>query len=174
MRDKENIYYFLIVLIAIVLSGCGKGPIVPAAKAPVQKSVSKPSAPPAPTVEEAKVEREIYNYEQKDRRDPFISLADLAKAKPQQKKGGRAIENYDINEIQLSAIVWDSNQYYALVTLPDRKSFTVKRGMVLGLYGGRVEQITKNLVLIREQIKDYKGQLKTKDTILRLRKEGDE
>ena len=46
--------------------------------------------------------------------------------------------------------------------------------MTLGLYGGKVEAITNNTVLIREQIKDYRGQFKTKDTILKLRKEGEE
>lgn len=172
MRHRINFYYFLIVLVALVLAGCGKGPIAPASKIPAQKTAAKAPEPPAPLLEEAKVEREIYNYEQNDRRDPFLSLADIAKEKPQ-RKGGRPIENFDINEIQLSAIVWDSHQYYALVTLPDKKSFTVKRGMTLGLYGGKVEEITKDLVLIREQIKNYKGEVKTKDTILRLRKEGD-
>jgi len=44
----------------------------------------------------------------------------------------------------------------------------------LGLYGGRVHEITKDSVIITEQIKDYKGQLKTKDTILKLRKEEEE
>jgi len=46
--------------------------------------------------------------------------------------------------------------------------------MTLGLYGGKVRDITRNSVIITEQIKDYKGQLKTKDTILKLRKEEEE
>jgi Tfp pilus assembly protein PilP len=57
--------------------------------------------------------------------------------------------------------------------LPDNKSYTIRKGMTLGLYGGKVEDITKDKVLIREQVKDYRGQLKTKDTILKLRKEGE-
>jgi Tfp pilus assembly protein PilP len=53
--------------------------------------------------------------------------------------------------------------------LPDKKSYTIKEGMVLGLYGGKVEKITKDTVVIREFIKDYRGNLKPKDTILKLR-----
>lgn len=79
-----------------------------------------------------------------------------------------------MSEIKLSAIVWDSNQYYALIMLPDKKSYTIRKGMTLGLYGGKVEKITADSVFIREAIRDYKGQLKNKDTILRLRKEGEE
>jgi Tfp pilus assembly protein PilP len=46
--------------------------------------------------------------------------------------------------------------------------------MTLGIYGGKVTEITKDAVIVTEQIKDYKGQLKTKDTILKLRKEEEE
>ena len=46
--------------------------------------------------------------------------------------------------------------------------------MTLGLHGGKVSEVTRDAVIITEQIKDYKGQLKTKDTILKLRKEGEE
>jgi Tfp pilus assembly protein PilP len=46
--------------------------------------------------------------------------------------------------------------------------------MTLGLYGGKVKEITENSVLIREQVKDYRGKLRIKDTILKLRKEEEE
>ena len=90
------------------------------------------------------------------------------------KKGSAAIEDFDVEEIKVIAIVWDSKQYYAMVTLPDKKSYTIRKGMTLGLYGGKVREITKDSVIITEQIKDYKGQLKTKDSILKLRKEEEE
>jgi len=55
--------------------------------------------------------------------------------------------------------------------MPDTKSYTIRKGMTLGLNNGKVIDITKDSVFIREQIKDYKGQTKSKDTILKLRKE---
>jgi len=130
------------------------------------------AAPAAAQPEEEKIERQSYEYEQKGRRDPFQSLVDVMKAKPKRVAGKRPIENFDVEEIKLSAIVWDNKEYYALATLPDGKSYTIKTGMTLGLYGGKVVSISKDTVLIREQVKDYRGQLRTKDTLLKLRKEG--
>jgi Tfp pilus assembly protein PilP len=60
-----------------------------------------------------------------------------------------------------------------MVTLPDKKSFTIRKGMTLGIYGGKVTAINRDSVVITEHVKDYKGQVRTKDTILKLRKEED-
>jgi Tfp pilus assembly protein PilP len=155
----------------VVFAGCkGKAsPLKPAVEAPKPAA----SAPAAAPKEEAKAEKEVYVYEQKGRRDPFVSLAQISKEKPKRVAGRRPTENFDVDDIKLIAILWDTKQYYALITLPDNKSYTIRKGMTLGLYGGKVEDITGDKVLIREQVKDYRGQLKTKDTILKLRKEGE-
>lgn len=170
---------WLVVLIAVsslFLMGCKKDEKPP--KAPAKKSAAqKPAAPPAQTAvqaaEQPKTERETYIYEQKGRRDPFASLVQVAKEKPKRLRGAKPIENFDVGEIKLNAILWDNKQYFALITLPDGKSYTIRKGTTLGLYGGKVEEITRDSVLIREHVKDYRGQLKTKDTILKLRKEGE-
>lgn len=155
----------------IITAGCKGNMSSP--KAAAGKSKSAVSAPSAPVKEEPKVEKEVYVYEQKGRRDPFMSLVQVVKEKPKRAAGKRPVENFDVDEIKLIAILWDAGQYYALITLPDNKSYTVRKGMTLGLYGGKVEDITKDKVLIREHVKDYRGRPKTKDTILRLRKEGE-
>ena len=161
----------MIALTLVFGAGCKgekvKAP-VPAMKVPAAKA-----AEPSVMQDEEKVEKQTYTYDAKGRRDPFLSLIVVAKAKPVKKKGATPMENYDVSEIKLLAIVWDSHQYYALIKLPDNKSYTIRKGMTLGLYGGKVEEIAKDSVLIREQIKDYRGQFKTKDTLLRLRKEGE-
>ncbi len=170
MIRKTRIPLFLLLAAVLILGAGCKGKSAPppsAAKKPPQKVAETP-----PPKEEEKVEREAFTYDPKGRRDPFISLIEVAKAKPIRKKGATPIETYDVSEIKLSAVVWDSRQYYALIMLPDNKSYTLKKGMTLGLHGGRVEEITRDSVVIREHVMDYKGQLKTKDTILRLRKEG--
>jgi type IV pilus assembly protein PilP len=154
----------------IVIAGCKDQ--APPPKAGIAKPKAAVSAPP-PVKEEAKAEKEVYVYEQKGRRDPFASLIQITKEKPRRVAGKRPIENYDVDEIKLIAILWENKEYYALITLPDNKSYTIKKGMTLGLYGGKVVDITRDKVLIQEQVKDYRGQLKTKDTILKLRKEGE-
>jgi Tfp pilus assembly protein PilP len=56
--------------------------------------------------------------------------------------------------------------------LPDKKSYTITEGTKLGLYEGKVQKITKDMVVIREYVKDYRGEIKPRDLILKLRKEG--
>ena len=161
----------IIVAMFVVVSGC-KGKSSPP-KTAVEKAKPAASAPAPAIKEEPRAEKEVYVYEQKGRRDPFMSLVQISKEKPKRVAGRRPIENFDVGDIKLIAILWDTKQYYALITLPDNKSYTIRKGMTLGLYGGKVEDITKDTVLIREQVKDYRGQMKTKDTILKLRKEGE-
>ncbi|MCL5061743.1 MAG: pilus assembly protein PilP [Nitrospiraceae bacterium] len=110
-----------------------------------------------------------YEYTAGAKRDPFIPLIIKADAKPQ--KGLIPIESYGVSEFKLIAILWDKTKYYAVITLPDGKSYTIKEGMKLGLHGGKAYKITKDSVIIREQVRDYKGALSPKDTILKLRRE---
>ncbi|MBI5634919.1 MAG: pilus assembly protein PilP [Nitrospirae bacterium] len=157
----------------LILSGCGgKKPEAP--KKPEAAKPTPAAAPQQAAVQpaEVKAEKEVYVYEPKDRRDPFASLVEIKTAGPRQVvKGAPPTESFDVDEIKLIAIVSDRQQYYAMVTLPDNKSFTIRKGMTLGLYGGKVSEITRDTVTITEQIKDYRGQPKTKNTILKLRKE---
>ncbi len=167
----KSLFTVLIGLVFVTLGGCkGKAP---QPKPVAEKAKPAVSAPAPPVVEEPKVEKEIYVYEQKGRRDPFMSLVRISKEKPKRVAGMRPVENYDVDEIKLVAILWDSKEFYALITLPDKKSYTIRKGMTIGLYGGKVEDITKDKVLIREHVKDYRGKPMTKDTILKLRKEGE-
>jgi hypothetical protein len=46
--------------------------------------------------------------------------------------------------------------------------------MTLGLFGGKVIKIDPVGVVIREQVKNYRGEVEPKDTILKLRKEEEE
>ncbi|MBI5187560.1 MAG: pilus assembly protein PilP [Nitrospirae bacterium] len=124
--------------------------------------------------ETKKVEQEVYAYEAKGKRDPFLSLVIVSREKPIKKKGVSPVENYDVEELKLIAIAWDKEKYYALIMLPDNKFYTVTEGMILGLYGGKVQEITRDTMIIREYVKDYRGDTKSKDTILKLRKEEEE
>lgn len=161
----------ILILLTFISLGCkDKGVTV---KKPVSQVPAPTSSAASATVQKEgpKVEKEIYVYDPKGRRDPFMSLVQVSKPKAQRKKGASPIETFDVDEIKLIAIAWDSNQYYALITMPDSKSYTIRKGMTLGLNNGKVIDITRDSVFIREQIKDYKGQPKSKDTILKLRKE---
>jgi type IV pilus assembly protein PilP len=171
MKTGKALIVSTLLTAMLMLPACGdKQPAAPK-KPEAAKPQPAATAPQAAGKQaEIKVEKEVYAYEPKGRRDPFTSLVEIKIAK-KPLKGSPDIESFDVEEIKLIAIAWDRQQSYAMVTLPDNKSFTIRKGMTLGIYGGKVSEIKRDSVIITEQVKDYKGQLKTKNTILKLRKE---
>ena len=172
----------LLILIMVVVMGplfaCSKEKPKPAAQQQAQpvlpaEPAKKEQAAPQ-KAEETKVRAEAYSYEPKGRRDPFLSIIEASKKEREmekKRKGLKPSESYDIPDIKVIAIARDKDRYYAMVQLPDKKYFTVREGTSLGLYSGKVIKIDAVSVVVREYIKDYKGEIKPKDTILRLRKE---
>ncbi len=164
-------FAILIVSLMVTLGGCKKE------QAPVKKPMAEKVKPAEvkkdmKEAEEAqKVVQEVYTYDSKGRRDPFLALVAISKEKPTKRKGASPIESFSIEEISLLAIARGKEKHYALIMLPDRKNFTITEGMTLGLQGGKVEKITEDMVLIREYVRDYKGNIKAKDTVLKLHKE---
>ncbi len=116
---------------------------------------------------------EVVEYNPEGRRDPFLSVIALSKQKLQKKrkKNLNPLQNYDVTDFKLLGIVYDGQKYYASVLLPDGKAFTVTKGMTVGLYNGKIIEISDNKLVVREYVMNYRGELKPKDTILKLRKE---
>jgi Tfp pilus assembly protein PilP len=166
---KKVIFLLSILFIIVCLfAGCKKQ----------QAPQHKPLAAKVPPVEikkeqeePKKVEQEVYMYDPKGRRDPFFSLVATTRQKPLKVKGMSSFESYGVDEINLLAIAWDKQKYYALIMFPDKKSYTITEGTKLGVHGGKVEKITQDSVVIREYIKDYRGVVKPKDSVLKLRNE---
>lgn len=170
--------FVLILTLAFTLAlvACKKETPKPAVQAQAQKVQGRQAPPPAaPAAKEEKgVETETYSYNPKGRRDPFLSIIEASKIEREAEKKKRGIkpsESYDISDVKVIAIAREKNKYYAMVELPDKKYFTVKVGMTLGTRGGKVIKIDEGGVVVREHVRDYKGEIHTKDTILRLRKE---
>ncbi len=120
-------------------------------------------------VNEKTVPFTAYGYNAKDRRDPFATL--IQKPEGERKKGSDQLQNYDVAELKLTGILWSNSEFYAVVLAPDGKSYIVGQGRKIGLHGGNVYKITKDSVIVRELLKDYRGTIKPKDTDLKLRRE---
>lgn len=112
-------------------------------------------------------------YNHGDRRDPFLSILALTRQKieKRRKKSLNPLENFDITEFKLLGVVFDGNDYYASLLIPDGKAFTIKTGITLGLYDGKVININEDSLTVREYVMNYKGDIIPKDTVLKLRKE---
>lgn len=162
----------LVLLLLLPFQGCKKEAPKPQPQAKkVQPSVDREVEQ---KVEEKKVETEAYTYNPAGRKDPFLSTIEATKKEKEvekKKKPSKPTEAFDVNDVKIIAIAWEKDRYYAMVRLPDGKYFTLQEGMTIGLYGGKVVKIDPNTVVVREFIKDYKGEIKPRDTILKLRKE---
>jgi Tfp pilus assembly protein PilP len=111
-------------------------------------------------------------YTAGNRRDPFVSIISLEKQKmATHKKSKNPLENFDVSDFKLLGIIYDGKHYYASVTLPDQKAYTLKAGMKVGLYGGKVDSLTQDKVVVKEYVTDFMGNLKPRYSELKLRKE---
>ena len=111
----------------------------------------------------------FYDYSGIGRRDPFTSL--IQKKSTEREKGVSALESYDAAEMKLIAILWDKNRYYAVLSLPDGKSYTVHEGDKVGTSSGLIKKINKDSMVISERVKDARGRIGQKDKVLKLRSE---
>ncbi len=165
------------VLALTVVVACKKETPKPPAQKQAEKVQVAPKASTAPAAavkEEKAAEVESYAYNPKGRRDPFLSIIEASKRERESEKKKKSLkpsEAYDVADVRVIAIARDRKNYYAMIQLPDKKYFTVKEGMTLGVHGGKIIKIDDRGVLVREFLKDYKGEVQPKDTTLRLRKE---
>jgi len=118
--------------------------------------------------------KEFIPYNPKIKRDPFVSPIEITKKKIQKvrRKTMNPLESYDLEEIRVIGIVYTGKEYLASVVLPDGKGFTVKKGMRIGINGGKIIKISEAGILVREYFPDYiTGQLKPRDRLMKLHKE---
>ncbi len=114
-----------------------------------------------------------YVYDPGDRRDPFMPLIlPVEILRKGDKRITGTLESYDISDFTLIAIAKKESEYYALVTAPDNKAYTVKEGIIIGLRKGKVTKITSNIITIIEYSKDYLGKMKSRQISLELHKGG--
>lgn len=148
-----------LLLLGLVLAGCSSeapsppptpsprpGPKVASRRAPGQSS-----AVPKSTA----VDLGPATYDPRDRRDPFFPLVEPP----------REETALDVGGYTLSGIVWQRNQYFALLETPDGLGHILKVNDRLGP-NARVKAITKDAVLI--EMKGGNAARKGEPRIIRL------
>lgn len=111
-----------------------------------------------------------YEYDTENLRDPFRSfewerpdrLADDDLRGP--------LEQYDLAQLSLIAVVWATGNARALVQDPSGASYIVGQGARIGKNQGRVIDIGDNRLVVKETYVDFLGQETTKDIELRIRR----
>ncbi len=127
------------------------------------------------SLEKFKIRKPTYTYQSLGMRDPFRSLIETVEetATGDNPIERPPIERYNVSQLRLIAVVSAGSDAYALVVLPDGKSYTVREGMNIGLHGGIVKEIRSDQVVVDVEFKDHKGNIKTEEVFLKLRQEGD-
>jgi Tfp pilus assembly protein PilP len=170
-----------------VLVGCDEAPTGPTTedfskerealmtKQKTKRKAPARSAPPAPKAKATPPDfasmNSRFDYESSGVRDPFRSFEWEEKGRKAMLGNDRGpLEQYDIGQMSLLAVVWNTGVARALVRDPAGKSYIVGTGTRMGKNEGRVTNINDNLVVVKETYVDFLGQETTKDIEMRIRR----
>jgi Tfp pilus assembly protein PilP len=109
-----------------------------------------------------------YHYDPTGKRDPFQSF--IAEQKQRMAKMERGpLEQFDLSQLTVVAVVWGTEQPRALVEDPSGRDYVVQVGTPIGKNAGTVTDITDNSVKVRETYVDYLGAQTSKEIEMRIR-----
>ncbi len=109
-----------------------------------------------------------YAYDPRGKRDPFRSV--FWQRRSAEKKVLGPLEQFELGQLSVTAIVWETDRPRALVADPHGMSYVVKEGSHVGKNDGLVIHIGDNLVLVKETYIDFAGEESTKDVEMRIRR----
>jgi type IV pilus assembly protein PilP len=106
-------------------------------------------------------------YDPTGRRDPFRAprtAAPTATGEPQ-----TPLERYQIGQLRLVAVIYDTQQPRAVVEDGEGLGYIVRLGTPIGPNGGTVRGIERGRVLISEDAVDFYGERHPSDVVMELR-----
>ncbi len=166
MRKNRTIRFlrfsFLCFLSVMILAGCtNEYRIEPFDyKAEYDRvSKTKPKGPERKPIDitDLTKSRMSYRYSPVGKRDPFRSYFGDPASMVKERKIVSELQNFDVTELNLTAIVWGIAEPRAVVISPDRKSHIIRTGSFVGKNWGKVSRILPDKVEIVETYKDPLG-----------------
>jgi type IV pilus assembly protein PilP len=101
------------------------------------------------------------------RRDPF--RPPRASAVSRSGEPPTPLQRYEIGQLKLVAIIYDTVQPRAVVEDDQGLGYIVRVGTAIGANGGRVRDIEKGRVLIEEDSVDFYGESHLSNVVMELR-----
>ncbi len=147
-----------------VLAACSGEP-APTPR-PQSKASGKPAFVPAPEAAEVEEEPEEYRYDATGKPDPFRSFVRLDYELDEGLT--TPLERFDLSQLEVTAIIWNSDRPRALIRDPAGKGYIVSTGAPIGKNKGRVVAIHDNVVLVKETYVDFQDRATTKEVEMRL------
>jgi type IV pilus assembly protein PilP len=142
---------------------------------PVTKGTSPMAAPDAPVAAILNIQA-TEPYNPKGKMDPFEplfreeSVAKSALLKPKKRASETPLENIDIGQLKLVAIINARGGNYAMVEESSGKGYVIKRGTYIGRNSGKVLSIEPDKILIEEEYEDLNGKTVTQNKEMTLPK----
>lgn len=109
-------------------------------------------------------------YDPQGKRDPFRNFKWERPDRLRTDSTRGPLEQFDLGQLSLVAVVWKTGSARALVQDPSGESYIIAEGARIGKNEGRVIAIEDNLVLVKETYVDFLGQRTTKDIEMRMRR----
>ena len=109
-------------------------------------------------------------YDRTGQRDPFRSFAWERREIDSLDAPGGPLEQFDVSQLSLVAVVWKTGSARALVVDPAGQSYIIGKGTRIGKNDGMVTDIDDNLVVVNETYEDYLGNVTKKDIEMRIRR----
>jgi type IV pilus assembly protein PilP len=176
----------VLALLALVGAGCGREKVGPSVgdyqkqrNAVIEKQRKENAGPQALAVSKADevadamdssfgAQQQAYLYDPIGKRDPFRSfILDRLKEIDSAAKG--PLEQFDLSQLSVSGIVWDTLRQRALILDPSGQGYIIQEGDAIGKNDGRVITIDDNTVVVREAYVDFHGEKTMKEIEMRVR-----
>ncbi len=141
-----------------------------------ESNVKEKTATIVKPAEQKPVEKESEHYNFQGKIDPFLPLIQeksqenkpVVDNKP--KRILTPLEKIELSQIRLVAVIIMKNKQIAMVEEASGKGYEVGIGTYIGKNQGRISEIRKSSIVIKEVIRDYKGRLKEHVQEIKLHK----
>jgi len=98
-----------------------------------------------------------YRYSAVGKKDPFRSYFGDMASLTKEKKIVSELQNFDISDLRITAIIWGVTEPRVVIVAPDGKSYVVKAGSFIGKNWGKISRILPDKIEIVETYKDPLG-----------------
>jgi len=98
-----------------------------------------------------------YRYSAVGKKDPFRSYFGDMASLTKEKKIVSELQNFDISDLRITAIIWGVTEPRVVIVAPDGKSYVIKAGSFIGKNWGKISRILPDKIEIVETYKDPLG-----------------
>jgi Tfp pilus assembly protein PilP len=159
MARLRNEYFIglLSVLLVLVISNAA-----PAEQEKLQENL-KPAEAAAEPIQDATANSQgSYIYDPTNKTDPFKSFLTIREEQAKS-KAKTYLETLELSQLDLTVTVVSSKSKWALVKDSKGVGHVIKEGTPIGTNNGVVYKISQGEIIIREQHKDFRGQMQNID-----------